>query len=68
MKLRLENNLDFNEIRKQFFDDVKNYEEVIGSRKEIERLKTEVKNLEEKNCERKRKILLPIRSVIEGIT
>ena len=65
-EIGLENNLDFNEIRKQFFDDVKNYEEVIGSRKEIERLKTEVKNLEEKTVkEREKYIAYP--SVIEGI-
>ena len=36
-----ENNQSFNEIRKEFFDDVKNYEEVIGSRNEINRLKNE---------------------------
>ena len=45
-EIGLENNLDFNEIRKQFFDDVKNYDEVIGSRKEMDRLKNELKNLE----------------------
>jgi hypothetical protein len=45
-EIGLENNLDFNEIRKQFFDDVKNYEEVIGSRKEIDRLKNERQRLE----------------------
>ena len=32
-----ENNESFDGIRKKFFDDVKNYEEVIGSRKEIDR-------------------------------
>ena len=31
--------IDYDEIKKKFFDDVKNYEEVIGSRKEIDRLK-----------------------------
>ena len=55
-EIGLENNLDFNDIRKQFFDDVKNYEEVIGSRKEIDRLKNELKNLEIKTIEGKRKI------------
>ena len=45
-EIGLENNLDFNEIRKQFFDDIKNYEEVIGSRKEIDRLKNERQRLE----------------------
>ena len=64
-EIGLENNTDFNEIRKQFFDDIKNYEEVIGSRKEIERLKTEVKNLEEKTVkEREKYIAYP--AVIEG--
>ena len=32
-----EHNLDFNDIRKKYFDDVKNYEEVIGSRMEIDK-------------------------------
>ena len=45
-EIGMENNLDFDEIRKKFFDDVKNYEEVIGSRNEIDRLKNELKNLE----------------------
>ena len=65
-EIGLENNTDFNEIRKQFFDDIKNYEEVIGSRKEIERLKTEVKNLEEKTVkEREKYMAYP--AVIEGL-
>ncbi len=55
-EIGLENNLNFNEIRKQFFHDVKNYEEVIGLRKEIDRLKNELKNLEMKTTEGKRKI------------
>ena len=45
-EIGLENNQKYDEIRKEFFDDVKNYEEVIGSRKEIERLKNELKSLE----------------------
>jgi hypothetical protein len=45
-EISMEHNQDFNEVRKKFFDDLKNYEEVIGSRKEIERLKNELKNLE----------------------
>ena len=45
-EIGLENNQDFDEIRKEFFDDIKNYEEVIGSRKERERLKNELKSLE----------------------
>ena len=65
-EIGLENNLDFNEIRKQFFDDVKNYEEVIGSRKEIDRLKNELKNLETKTSkEREKYIAYP--TVIEAI-
>ena len=59
-EIGLENNVEFDEIIKQFFDDVKNYEEVIGSRKEIDRLKNELKDLEDQNYERKRKIQLPI--------
>ena len=45
-EIGLENNQDFDETKKEFFDDIKNYEEVIGSRKEIERLKNELKRLE----------------------
>jgi len=45
-EIGLENNQEFDEIRKEFFDDIKNYEEVIGSRKERERLKNELKSLE----------------------
>ncbi len=47
-EIGLEHNQNFDEIRKKFFDDVKNYEEVIGSRNEIERLKNELKILEDK--------------------
>ena len=65
-EIGLENNLDFNDIRKQFFDDVKNYEEVIGSRKEIDRLKNELKNLETKTSkEREKYIAYP--TVIEAM-
>ncbi|HEX2407495.1 MAG TPA: hypothetical protein VHJ38_09840 [Nitrososphaeraceae archaeon] len=42
-----ENDLTYDEIRNRFFDDVKNYEEVIGSRKEKDRLKNECKILED---------------------
>ena len=45
-EIGLENNQNFDEIRKEFFDDVENYEEVIGSRNEINRLKNELKSLE----------------------
>jgi CENP-B N-terminal DNA-binding domain len=45
-EIGLEHNLNFDEIRKKFFDDAKNYEEVIGSRIERERLKKELKILE----------------------
>jgi hypothetical protein len=45
-EISMEHNQEFDDIRKKFFDDLKNYEEVIGSRKEIERLKNELKNLE----------------------
>ena len=45
-EIGLENNQNFDEVKKEFFDDVKNYEEVIGSRNEINRLKNELKILE----------------------
>ena len=50
-----ENNESFDGIRKKFFDDVKNYEEVIGSRKEIDRLKYELKNLEAQTMKEREK-------------
>ena len=63
MRLGMEHNQIYDEIRKKFFNDVKNYEEVIGSRKEIDRLKSEIdrikkelKSLEIENYKRKRKI------------
>ena len=47
-EIGLEHKQDYDEIRKEFFEDVKkNYGEVIGSRKEIDRLKKELKILEE---------------------
>ena len=49
------NNQSFDEIRKEFFADVKNYEEVIGSRKEIDRLKYELKNLEAQTMKEREK-------------
>jgi hypothetical protein len=45
-EIGMEYNQGFDEVKKKFFDDLKNYEEVIGSRIEIERLKKELKNLE----------------------
>jgi hypothetical protein len=45
-EIGLANNQDYDEIIKEFFGDIQNYEEVIGSRKEIERLKNELKSLE----------------------
>jgi hypothetical protein len=45
-EIGLEHKQDYHEIVKEFFEDVKNYEEVIGSRKEIERLKNQHKSLE----------------------
>ena len=54
-EIGLEHNIDFAVIRKEFFDDVKNYEEVIGSRTEIERLKKELKILEEQIIEEREK-------------
>jgi hypothetical protein len=61
-----EYDVTFDHIREEFFDDVKNYEEVIGSRKEIDRLKNELKNLENETMkEREKYIAYP--TVIEGI-
>lgn len=41
-----ENDFTYDEIRNEFVKDVKNYEEVIGSRNEVDSLKNERKNLE----------------------
>ncbi|HEX6294778.1 MAG TPA: helix-turn-helix domain-containing protein [Nitrososphaeraceae archaeon] len=66
-EIGLEHNIDYDEIRKEFFDDVKNYEEVIGSRNEIERLKKELKILEEQIIkEREKYNAYP--KIIESIT
>ena len=62
-----ENNQSFDEIRKQFFDDLKNYEEVIESRREIDRLKNELKILEVQTMkQRERYNAYP--KIIESIT
>ena len=62
-----ENNQSFNEIRKEFFDDLKNYEEVIGSRRDIDRLKNELKILEVQTMkERERYNAYP--KILESIT
>ena len=55
-EIGMEHHQTFDEIRKKYFDDVKNYDEVIGSRKEIDKLKNELKILENQNYEGKRKI------------
>ena len=55
-EIGLEHNINFDEIRKKYFDDVKNYEEVIGSRNEIERLKKELKILEFQTMKERAKI------------
>jgi hypothetical protein len=49
------NNESFDGIRKHFFDYVKNYEEVIGSRKEIDRLNNELKSLEAQTMKEREK-------------
>ena len=65
-EIGLENNRSFDEIREKYFDDVKNYEEVIRSRIEIDRLKNELQNLENETMkEREKYIAYP--TVIEGI-
>ena len=40
------NNKPFEQIKKEFFNDLKNYEEVLRSRNERDRLQSEIKNLE----------------------
>jgi hypothetical protein len=40
------NNKTFEQIKKEFFNDLKNYEEVLRSRKEKGQLQREIKNLE----------------------
>jgi hypothetical protein len=50
-----ENDYTFDEIRNEFFKDVKNYEEVIGSRKEKDRLQKELKILEEETMKEREK-------------
>ena len=47
-----ENNKSLDEIKKEFFDDLKNYHEIVRSRKKRDRLQSEIKNLE---CSDKRK-------------
>ena len=65
-EIGMENNSQFDEIIKKYFDDVKNYEEVIGSRKEIDKLKNELKIMENKTMkEREKYIAYP--TVIEAI-
>ena len=49
MEIGYENNIrnkTFGKIEKEFFDDLKNYGEVLSSRNEIERLQKEIKHLE----------------------
>jgi hypothetical protein len=50
-----ENDCTFDEIRNEFFNDVKNYEEVIGSRKEKDRLQKELKILQEETMKEREK-------------
>lgn len=49
MEIGRENNTEnktFEQIKKEFFDDLKSYDEILASRKEKDRLKNEIKNLE----------------------
>ena len=55
-EIGLEHNIDFDEIRKKFFDDVKNYEEVIGFRNGDRKVKKRTQKSGIQNYERKRKI------------
>jgi hypothetical protein len=55
-EIGLEHKQEYDEIRKEFFEDVKkNYTEVIGSRKEIDRLNKEIKILEEQTMKEREK-------------
>jgi hypothetical protein len=48
MEIGRENNINnktFEQIKREFFDDLKNYDEILGSRKEKDRLQNESKNL-----------------------
>jgi hypothetical protein len=54
-EIGMEHHQTFDEIRKKYFDDVKNYDEVIGSRTEIEKLKKELKNLEVQTMKERQK-------------
>ena len=40
------NNKTFQQIKKEFFDDLNSYDEILGSRNERDRLQSEIKNLE----------------------
>jgi hypothetical protein len=62
-----ENDYTFDEIRNEFFDGVKNYEKVIGSRKEVDRLKHEFKSLEV-NIIKEREKYNAYPKIIESIT
>jgi hypothetical protein len=49
MEIGRENNTEnktFEQIKTEFFDDLKNYDEIIGSRKKKDRLQNEIKHLE----------------------
>jgi hypothetical protein len=49
MEIGREKNIDnksFEQIKKEFFDDLKNYDEILGSRNEKVRLQNEIKHLE----------------------
>jgi DNA-binding transcriptional MerR regulator len=50
-----ENDFTYEKIRNDFFEDVKNYEEVIGGRKDRDRLKNECKFLEEQTMKEREK-------------
>ena len=54
-EIGLGHKINYEEIRKKYFDDMKNYEEVIGSRIEIERLKKGLKTLQDKTMKEREK-------------
>jgi hypothetical protein len=55
-----ENNKSLAEIKKEFFDNLKDYNETIRSRKEIGKLKNELKNLEIQTIKEREKDIIHI--------
>jgi hypothetical protein len=52
-----ENNKSLDEIKKEFFDDLNNYHEIISSRKKRDRLQSEINNLEMQTIKEEKDII-----------